>query len=461
MRKVFSTIATALCLPVAALPPASAQEPLSTTAMPATAASPATLEQAFAAAYGDSPTLRADREGLKILDEDVAAAKSQGRPTVQGEGSLTRAEMDVQGTGYIVGARVTQPLFRGFRVRNNIKAAQTNVQAGRESLRQSEIDTFRDIAEQYSAVLRDREIMALTRTMIDNLTTILKAEQRRLELGERTKTDVAQSEARLASADATYNTAVRRLAESETRFRSLVGVAPGDLAPLPPLPRLPTSREQAIDLAMQFSPRIRQKKLEAEVAQHQVDAAKGALAPQVDLIASIHHRDEIVEILGRKLRQDLATFQATVTIPLYQGGAEYAAIRRAKHTKNVRMIEIEEETRAVYADAVVAWEGFVAARRSRESLGRAIIANETAVEGVRREALHGSRTTLDILDAEAELRDARAAFANAVHDEYAARFGLLSAIGTATAADFNLEITPYDPDVHYNSAEDRWIGFGP
>lgn len=422
----------------------------------------ATLQQAFVAAYEDSPTLRADREGLKILDEDVAAARSAGRPTIQGEGTVTRAEMDVEGTGYIVGARMTQPVFRGFRVANNIRAARENVKAGRESLRQSEIDTFYSVAEQYSAVLRDREVMALTQNMIDNLTAVKQAEERRLELGERTRTDVAQSQARLASAMATYSRAAQRLAESETRFRSLVGMDPAvDLAPLPPLPQLPTSRQQAIDLAMQFSPRIRQKKLEAKVAKHQVDAAKGALAPQVDFIASVNRRDEIVQILGRKLRQDFATFQAVVTVPIFQGGAEYAAIRRARHTHNVRMIEIDEETRAVYADAAVAWDRLAAARKARAALGEAIEANETALSGVRREALHGSRTTLDILDAELELRDAKAAHVAAVHDEYVAKFGLLAALGTATAADFDLEVAPYDPDEHYRATQGRWIGFGP
>tara|TARA_R110000782_G_scaffold78293_3_gene155930 strand:- start:121288 stop:122631 length:1344 start_codon:yes stop_codon:yes gene_type:complete len=432
-----------------------------TSVMPAVAQDSMTLEQAFANAYEDSPTLRADREGLKILDEDVAAARSAGRPTIQGEGTVTRAEMDVKGTGYIIGARATQPIFRGFRIANNVKAAKANVRAGRESLRQSEIDTFRDIAVQYSAVLRDREILKLNQALIDNLTTIKQAEERRLELGERTKTDVAQSDARLASAFASLSRAEQRLHESETRFRSLVGLSPGELAPLPALPQLPQSREEAVDQAMQFSPRIRQKKLEAEVAKHQVDAAKGALAPQVDFVATVNHRDEIVQILGRKLNQDFATFQAVVTVPFYQGGAEYAAIRRARHTHNVRMIEIEEETRAVYADAVVAWDTLVAARKARDALDNAIKANDIALAGVKREALRGSRTTLDILDAESELRDAKIAYAGAVHDEYLARFGLISALGTATAADFNLEIVPYNPEAHYRSAAGRWIGFGP
>ena len=229
---------TALML-LAAAQPAQGQTASSLVAEPPRAL---TLEEAFVAAYKDSPTLRADREGLKILDEDIAAAKSAGRPTIQAEGTFTRAELDVTGNGYIVGARLTQPVFRGFRVANNVKAAQTNVRAGRESLRQSEIDVFREVATQYSAVLRDREVLSLNQALIGNVQTIRQAELRRLELGERTRTDVAQSEARLASALASLARAEQYLSESETRFQSLVGQRPTALAPLLPLPQLPGSR---------------------------------------------------------------------------------------------------------------------------------------------------------------------------------------------------------------------------
>jgi outer membrane protein len=429
--------------------------------LPAPAGAQMTLEQAFVAAYQTNPTLSADREGLKILDEDVAAAKSQGRPSLVAEGTFTRAELDVSGNGYIMGGRLTQPVFRGFRVANNVRAAETNVRAGRESLRQSEIDLFQNITEQYSAVLRDREILALNESLIGILSTVRVGEQRRLELGERTKTDLSQSDARLAEARATLSRAQQRAAESATRFRSFVGVLPDALAPLPPLQRLPSNRDEAIDLAMQFNPRVRQKKLSAQVARHQVNAAKGALLPSVDFVASANKRDEIVQILGRAVRQDFATLQAVVTIPLFQGGAEHAAVRRARHTYNVRVYEIEEESRAVYADAAVAWDRLIAARQARAALNDAIMANETAVKGVRREALSGSRTTLDVLDAERELRDARIAHAAAVHDEYVASFGLLAALGTATADDLHLEVVRYDPDDHYRKAADRWIGFGP
>lgn len=419
------------------------------------------LEEAFAAAYLGNPSLRADREGLKILDEDVAAARSAGRPVVQGEATVTRAELDVQGTGYIVGARLTQPLFRGFRVTNNVRAARTNVTAGRESLRQNENDLFHDVAEQYSAVLRDRDVLKLNEALIASVTTIRDAETRRLAVGERTRTDVSQAEARLAAAVASLARAHQRLAASEARFRALVGESPVALAPLPVFPGLPESLDTAIDIALQSSPRIRQKKLEAQVAHYQVDAAKGALAPQLDFVASVNRRDEIVQILGRKVNQDFATLQAVLTVPLFQGGSEYAAIRRAKHTETVRSIEIEEETRAVYADVSVAWDGLVAARKASAALAAAVKANEDAVSGVKREALSGSRTTLDILDAEAELRDARISYRSAQHDEYVAQFSLLAALGTATAQDLHLDIPRYDPDEHYRAAAGLWIGVKP
>lgn len=420
-----------------------------------------TLSDALIRAYRESPTLRADREGLKVLDEDVAAAKSAGRPTLVGEGNITRSEIDVVGTGGVVGARLSQPLFRGFRVKHNVDAAQSNVLAGRESLRQSEIGLLTDVVEAYSAVLRDQEILSLNRAMIDILGAVRAAEQRRLDLGERTRTDVSQAEARLSGMTASVSRSEQRLAESSARFRSLVGIDPADLAPLPPLPSLPASRDAAVDYALDNSPRIRQAMQAAKVADSQVKAAKGLLLPSLDAVASVNHRDEIVQIINRKINQDYATFALTLTVPFYQGGSEYAAVRRAKHTAAVREHEIEETTRDVYADVNIAWDRTVAAGKAKTALQEAIRANETAVAGVRREALGGSRTTLDILDAERELRDAKVEHVTALQEEYIASFRLLAALGKATVTDLGLEVAPYDPNQHYRKTADRWIGFGP
>ena len=420
-----------------------------------------TLKDAMAQAYQSNPTLLADREGLKVLDEDVSSARSAGRPSLIGEASVTRSDIDVSGTGGIVGLRLTQPLFRGFRVRNNIRAADANVDAGRESLIQSEIDIFAGVTEAYSAVLRDREILTLNTAMIDILQTIRNGEQRRLDLGERTKTDVSQADARLAGILATIASSDQRLAEVRARYRSLVGQEADNLASLPPLPALPPSRDDAILIAWKNSPRVRQAEHAAKAAGFQVKVAKGAILPSLDASAAVNHRDEIVQILNRKINQDLATFQLVLTVPLYQGGAEYAAVRRAKHVRELRQREIEEATREVSADVSVAWDRLVAARKAQAAYLDVIKANEVAVAGVRREALVGSRTTLEVLDAERELKDARIEYVNAQHREYVANFGVLAVTGMATAKDLGLAVETYDPKAHYDDVENRWADFSP
>lgn len=434
---------------------------LASTLMAGAAEAQITLEQAMVRAYAGNPTLLADREGLKVLDEDVATARSGGRPTLVGEANLTRSEIDVTGTGGIYGARLTQPLYRGSRIRNNVNAAETNVLAGRESLRQSEIDILLGVVDAYSAVLRDQEILELNRNMVQILDGVRAAEQRRLDLGERTKTDVSQAQARLSGVLASVSVAERRLAESRARFRSIVGDDADQLVPLPPLPQMPSSRDDAVAIAEDNSPRLLQAKHAMKVSDYQLKSAKGALLPSLDASAAVNHRNEIVQILGRKVNQDLATFQLVLTVPLFQGGAEYAAVRRAKHTREVRMHEIDEASREVMADVSVAWDRLVTARVAEAAYVEATKANEVAVAGVRREALGGTRTTLDILDAERELRDAKIAHVTAAHEEYIAGFRLIAAMGKATAADLNLPVDRYDPAAHYRRAAGRWIGFEP
>lgn len=420
-----------------------------------------TLAEALAKAYERNPSLAADREGLKVLDEDVATARSGGRPNLSGEANLTRSEIDVRGTGGIGGVRMSLPLFRGGKIRNSIRAAESNVLAGRESLRQNEIDLFYQVVDAYSGVLRDREIFELNEAQIGILDTIRAKEQRRLDLGERTITDVSQSEARLSGVIGSTTAANQQLAESKAHFAQLVGEPADGLEPLPPLPELPPTKEAALAMAVEDSPRVRQAVFAERVAQYQVKAAKGALMPTLDASAAASARDEIVQILGRKLTQNLATFQLLLTVPFFQGGGEYSAVRRAKHVASVRLNEVEEARRAIEAEVHIAWDGYQAARVAQEAYRKAIMANEKAVAGVRREALAGTRTTLDILDAERELRDARIAYANARHDEYLSGFRLAAALGRTTATQMGIPVKAYDPEEHYRRAAGRWIGFDP
>lgn len=424
----------------------------------APAAAQTTLSDALVTAYRSNPTLAADREGLKILDEDVASARAAGRPTLVAEGNLTHSALDVDGTGGIVGARLTQPVFRGGRIRNSIAASDANVEAGRQSLRQSEADVFLAVIDSYSAVLRDEEIVRLNAAQVTTLGEIRAAEQRRLDLGERTRTDVAQADARLSTLLANVTTAERRLEESRTRFRELTGLAPDGLAPLPDLPSLPGSMDDAMAAAWSENPRILQARAAEKVASYQIRVAEGGLLPTVDASASVNRRDEIVQILGRRLNQDLATFQMVVTVPIFQGGAEYAAVRRAKHTRALRMREIDEATNEVTRDVAVAWKRLETARAAVSALGEAVSANDRAVAGVRREAGVGSRTTLDLLDAERELRDAQVSLVAARHDAYVAGYRLLAAIGRLSVERLGLPTDAYDPDEHYRRSAGRWVG---
>ena len=427
----------------------------------ATSAEALTLEEALALAYQANPTLKADREGLRALDEDVAAARSGFRPTIVGEGNLTRSEIDVEGTGGVVGARLAQPIFRGFRTVNGVRAARANVAAGREALKQSENDLLLATVRAYAGVLRDREVLALNRALIDILGAQLTAEQKRLRVGERTRTDVSQAEARLAGARASTATAEQRLAQSAEEFRQLVGVEPDGLAPLPPPPSLPPTREQAIEIAIDNNPAVKRALFGERAARYLVQVAKGALLPTLDALASVSWRDEVVQILDRKVNQTLATAQAVLTVPLYQAGSEYAAVRRAKHVANLRALEVEEETRSVFARVTTAWDALRNAQATTAALQASIAANEAAVEGVRREAIGGSRTTLDVLDAERELRDARVSIAISRHDEYVAAHELLASLGRMTAQELRLPVNIYDPAQHYRRAANAVAGFNP
>lgn len=422
---------------------------------------PMTLADMLAATYRNNPTLGADREGLKILDEDVSTARAAARPTLVAEGTLTRSEFDVIGTGGIGGVRVNQPLFRGGRVRNNVRAAETNVLAGRETLRQSEIQVVERVVAAYAGVLRDREAVALNDESIAALGRIAKGEQDRMEIGDGTTTNLAQARARLAGATALRDTVRRRLDQSVAAFRQLTGVEPGALAPLPPLPELPTDRDTAVDQATDLNPEVRQARLARRVADYQRKAAEANLLPTLDFSGSFQRRDEIVQILNREIRQTLGTFQLVLTVPLFQGGGEYAAIRRAKHVVGVRDFEIAEIEREVGLDVAVAWSALRTARDSVENYGRVVAENQTAVNGVKREAQFDQRTVIEVLNAEAELRNASISLIDSRHDAYVAAVRLLAAIGRLTPESFGAQIDRYDPDVHYRAVSHKWIGTGP
>ncbi len=413
-----------------------------------------TLTEVLARVYQANPTLQADRAGLRALDEDVRAARAGGRPAIIAEGNLTHSALDVDGTGGVIGARVNQSLFRGGRVTNSVRAAAANVRAGREALRLSENQIFLETVQSYADVLRDREITRLNKELVANLERQVQLERRRLELGERTRTDVTQAEARLANARSTSIVASATEQSSAERFQLLAGSLPSSLEPLPGPKQMPPSRDAALATALANNPEVQRTVYGEEAARYLVRVAQSARMPTLDASAAVSKRDEIVQILDRKLNQELATFQLVLTVPLYQGGSEFAAIRRAKHVNNVRRLEIEEAVRRATVDTNVAWDSYVATSSAVLANRQAVALTEQALVGVRREALLGSRTTIDVLDAERDLRDARVTLASSQRDASVAAYSLLAAMGQLTATNLSLPVTLYDPEAPMGGSGD-------
>jgi TolC family type I secretion outer membrane protein len=287
------------------------------------------------------------------------------------------------------------------------------------------------------------------------LTRQLEASRDRFEVGEITRTDVAQSEARLAGAKAVRVSAEGDLAASRASFEQVIGRAPGSLEPAPPLPGLPASLGDAITMAESQNPNIDAAQQAEAAAGHDVRTAFGGMLPTVSLVGTLQRTDES-SLENVSARSD--SLIAQLTVPLYQAGSVSSKVRQAKELRNQRRIEIEVARRSVVEETRQAWESLLASRSRISAREEEVRANEIAMEGVKQEAAVGSRTTLDVLDAEQELLDSKVALVVADRDEYVTGFRLLAAIGGLSASNLGLQVTPYDPDIHLDKVRRKWWG---
>ena len=419
------------------------------------------LKQVLTTAYENNPTLAVDRAGLRALDEDIAIARTGWRPTLLAEATVQRTEIDIENTGVTGGVRLIQPLFRGFQTRNAIRAARANVEAGRSTLAQTENNILVDAAVAYVDVIATRTILSLNERLVAILEELKAAEKTRLSKGERTKTDVAQSEARLADARAAVAIASQDLAASEQEFIRLVGTPPSEeLAPIETIPPLPPSREEAVSIAKVDSPFLKRLQSSEEAASHLVRQRRGQLMPTVSAQAAIQYRDQVFELTGVDIEQTLGTVGLTVTVPLYQAGGVAAQVRRAKHVRELRRLELIEGRQTIISATETAWVSYQTAQAARDANALSVEANRIALDGVRVEALNGSRTTLDVLNAELEHNSAQLRLATAERDRMTAAFDLLAILGRFTATNLGLEVDVYDPDVNFEKGNDAWFSLG-
>ena len=423
-----------------------------------------TLREALVQTYNSNPTITGQRAQVRTLDEGVAIARALGRPQVSATAGINQ---DLTRTGggngrnLNAGVDVSYPLFNGGAVRNSIRAADERVLAGRAGLRATEGDIFTEAVGAYMDVIRDRSIVTLNRNQVRVLETNLQASRDRFEVGDLTRTDVAQSEARLALARSNLELAEGRLTSSEENYRRVIGAMPDELQPPPPLPPLPATADQAVDIALQNNPDLVSIAAQIRAAGRDVSVARADRLPTVSAIAS----GRATDFLGTADRQFGAGAADSTTqtglgvqarIPLYQGGLVGARVRQAQAFQSQLLEQGVAVERSVVAQTRAAFASYQAAMESIESNEVAVSANQLALEGTRAEQSVGTRNVLDVLNAEQELLNSQVALVTARRDAYVAGFALLNAMGQAEVEDLNLDGGAlYDPVANYNRVSRR------
>jgi outer membrane protein len=417
-------------------------------ALMAGTASADTLRDALVSAYQANPTLTAQRENLRATDATVAIARAAGRPQVNGvvgiNRNLTRSGiLNTEGKGPTVNAGVdlSYPLFSGGAVKNSVRAAETRVEAGRATLRAVEGDVFTEAVAAYMDVIRDRAIVELNENNVRVLTTNLEATSDRFEIGDLTRTDVAQSEARLQLGISRLALARGQLTASEANYRRVIGHPAGQLAPPPPLPPLPATAEQAIQIALANNPDLVAIQRQAIAAGYDVRVTRAGRLPTLSGVMS---GDYINNLGGNDLagQSDTGTRTAaglSATVPLFQGGLPAARSRQAQALQGQAFEQVIGTERAVVATTRSAFAAYEAAQKAIQSNTVAVKAAELALEGVRAEQSVGTRTVLDVLDAEQEFLNSQVLLVTARRDAYVAGFQLLNAMGQAEARDLGLD----------------------
>ena len=432
----------------------------------APAAHSETLEEALAAAYGENPTLRAQRAQLRATDERVSQALGGWRPTLQFETAIGKQGIETDSrfftskenrTPESYAITLSQPLFRGGRTVSSTESAKNLVYAGRADLLSVEQSVLLDGTTAYLDVLRDEAVLDLSRNNERVLEQHLQATRDRFEVGDVTRTDVSQAEARLSQARAERIAAEGSLVATRSTYQRVIGTMPGTLTWPDVAGTLPASQEQAIEAARARHPTVEAARFRHLSSEKDIWTATGALLPEVSLEGSLERLED------RSARDSLvesARIEAVLSVPLYQSGAEYSRVREAKEVAGQRRLEIDEAERQTIEESVQAWEAVDTARAQVTAFQDQVAATEVALDGVQQEQLVGLRTVLDVLDAEQELFVARVNLVRAQRDVLVSSYRLKAAVGELSAADLGLPVESYDPILHYEKVRTKLIGLG-
>jgi outer membrane protein len=433
-----------------------------------------TIEAALVRAYQNNPQLNAQRASVRSTDENVPQALSGYRPKVNLTASagtqytdtnstqggtanqLVRTEIHGVDPPRAASLNITQTLYNGGQTGNKTRAAESQVSGAREALRVLEQSVLLSAATIYMDYLRDAAIVEVQKSNTRVLEQTLKQTRDRFNVGEVTRTDVAQSEAQLAAGKTQQLTAESNLVTTRSNFRRIIGNEPEALAPGSPVDRfLPGTLPGAVELSLVQNPNVTAAMFGIDVNFLQVKVAEGALLPTVTVQAAVQQSYEQTMTVYRSFG---ASAIAQLAVPIYQGGAEYSLIRQSKETLAQQRLVLEQTRDSTRANTVTAWGQLVAGRAQVASAQSQVTASEIALNGVREEAKAGQRTTLDVLNAQQALVNARVALVTAQHDRVVASYAVLNSVGRLSPQVLNLATTVYDPSVHYHQVRDSWFG---
>ncbi len=428
-----------------------------------TLAHASSFTEALEATYSNNPEIKAERARQMATDEGVARAMSNYRPTIglgyeKGQQSSTINGVDGDGNYEEKSANLNQPLFRGGSTIADYQSAKQRVKSGQYQLSSLEQQVLLEAVSAYMDVVASSAILQLARNNEGVLSNQLKAANERFDVGEVTRTDVAQSQSRLSNARTEVIGAEGQLISAIATFERVIGYKPEGALTVPDsYPVLPASLEEALLKARTANPQLLSAIHAAKSAKYDVRTDIGTILPQVALVGSISRQKGTSTFGGGDYDQD--RIGVRVSVPLYQSGAEYARVRESKAIARQRKFQTMDTRKEIDRRVTSAWEDVETAIATIRTRDDQIKAADTALEGVRQEQQYGARTVLDVLDAEQELFVSRTNLIRAQRDRVVAAYSLALTLGELTPQQLALNVKPYDPNENYEDVKYKFIGF--
>ncbi|MDF1803069.1 TolC family outer membrane protein [Thalassovita sp.] len=416
------------------------------------------LADALSSAYNNSGLLTQYRAVLRAADEDVAVAVSALRPVIGWSGSVEYSKsrsrsaffpVTSSGTSASLGLGLDWVIWNGGSSRLTIDAKKEAVLATRAALVGVEQNILLQAVDAYMSVRSSSETVALRQNNVRVITEELRAAKDRFEVGEVTRTDVAQAEARLAAARSAFAQAQGDLVSAQEYFKAAVGRRPGALVPPPAVPATAKTMAEAKSVAVRNHPDVKKAQHEAAAADLVVAITRASAKPTVSIGTSLG----LVENFDSTNFAKSGSVSLEVTGPIYAGGKVSALYRQAIANRDSARANLLVTSQSVERSVGTAFSNLKVARAARTAFGQQVRAATVAFRGVREEATLGARTTLDVLNAEQELLDAQASLISARNSEYVVAYSLLEAMGLLTAEHLKLQVQRYDEAAYYNQVK--------